>query len=63
LFSLGLCPALENPENGGVIFIDLFEGNKATFTCNLGYNMLGTTVITCLSLGIWDSRPPTCYSE
>ncbi|XP_065894463.1 complement receptor type 2-like isoform X2 [Dysidea avara] len=56
-----LCPALEKPLNGSVTYMDLFEGNEATFTCNLGYSMLGPAVTRCLSSGVWDSSPPTCY--
>ena len=60
---IGLCPALENIENGSVTYMDLFEGNEANFMCNQGYSMLGPAVITCMSSGVWNLSPPLCYSE
>ena len=34
--------------------------NTATYTCNAGYNLIGTTSRTCGSDGVWSLAAPTC---
>ncbi|XP_078585767.1 CUB and sushi domain-containing protein 1-like [Branchiostoma floridae x Branchiostoma japonicum] len=35
-------------------------GDVVTFTCNNGYQMAGSSRLTCGSSGRWSSSPPTC---
>ncbi|XP_064386940.1 CUB and sushi domain-containing protein 1-like [Halichondria panicea] len=55
------CGALMNPTNGGV---DTSSGtifmNRATYTCNIGHNLVGTSLRMCLASGMWSSVQPTC---
>ena len=60
---LGLCPTLTIPSNGQVIFSKLYEGSYANYSCNPGYDLLGSPVIVCNSTGKWDPAPPICYSK
>ncbi len=58
------CGALMNPTNGqvdtssGTTFVD-----RATYTCNIGHNRVGTSSRTCLASGIWSSVQPTCKGK
>lgn len=60
---LGLCPKLNSPENGKVEFSGVLEGNHANYSCDLGYELLGSPAIVCLPAGLWDPAPPICYSK
>lgn len=46
--------------NNGVILRDNFD-NKGTieFSCNRGYNLIGSRVLRCVS-GQWNDRIPEC---
>ncbi|KAI8515780.1 hypothetical protein Bbelb_065930 [Branchiostoma belcheri] len=35
-------------------------GDVANFTCEPGYKLVGTSLLTCLSDGTWDGTLPTC---
>ena len=35
-------------------------GADATITCNRGYDVVGTGVITCLDTGVWDLLTTNC---
>ena len=37
--------------------------NVVTYTCNTGYEMLGSANITCQASGFWSDNKPTCTSE
>ena len=58
------CGALMNPTNGqvdtssGTTFVD-----RATYTCNIGHNRVGTSSRTCLASGMWSSVQPTCKGK
>ena len=55
------CGALFSPANGT---ISLSNGNLvesiATFTCDVGYLMMGLSQLVCLSSGAWSGSAPTC---
>ncbi|XP_035675655.1 sushi, von Willebrand factor type A, EGF and pentraxin domain-containing protein 1-like [Branchiostoma floridae] len=53
------CPAVQAPLNGGVAGGNFF-GNTATYTCDVGYLLIGHSTSTCLSTGIWSSQAPQC---
>ena len=35
-------------------------GDTATFTCNAGFELVGDSVLHCLSDGTWDNSAPVC---
>ncbi|XP_035691422.1 CUB and sushi domain-containing protein 1-like [Branchiostoma floridae] len=57
--SVGQCPAPTSPTNGGVTGTYSF-GDTITFTCNTGYNMAGSSTLTCQSDLTWNGSPSTC---
>ena len=54
------CGGLVNPADGSV---DTASGTTyletATYSCNTGYDLIGTTSRTCQA-DAWDGTPPTC---
>ncbi|XP_078664120.1 complement receptor type 1-like [Branchiostoma floridae x Branchiostoma belcheri] len=53
------CPQLTDPEHGTVSGYNYYE-DEAEFTCDEGYEIFGTTTITCLEDGQWSMSAPTC---
>ncbi|XP_078583844.1 uncharacterized protein LOC144866356 [Branchiostoma floridae x Branchiostoma japonicum] len=53
------CPALTNPENGVMTGSNSF-GDEVQFTCNPGYEIFGSSTITCLVDGQWSMSAPLC---
>ena len=54
----GILPSLTNgtvDQTGGTLYLDTTH-----FTCDLGYNLQGTSVRTCGPDGTWDNAQPTC---
>jgi len=54
----GILPSLTNGtvnQSGGTIYLDTTH-----FTCDLGFNLQGTSVRTCGPDGTWDNAQPTC---
>lgn len=37
-------------------------GQKAIYSCPLGYELKGSANSTCLASGNWSSAPPSCHS-
>ena len=35
----------------------------ATYSCNAGYDLIGTNTRTCLESGDWSGSPPTCSGK
>ncbi|CAH1252782.1 CSMD3 [Branchiostoma lanceolatum] len=55
------CPARTAPANGAVSSTAIGRYQDAvTFTCNSGYNLVGSTRLTCQADGTWSANPPTC---
>ena len=56
------CGTLSNPTNGNVALVngDTQYGAIATYSCNSGYTLNGTTDRQCLSNGQWNASNPTC---
>jgi hypothetical protein len=54
------CPALPGPTGGAVLAPMLTYGSKATYSCNTGYTLNGSTMRTCQNDGTWDGTAPTC---
>ncbi|KAI8515636.1 hypothetical protein Bbelb_064490 [Branchiostoma belcheri] len=53
------CPLLSPPLNGFMTGSNSY-GDVVNFTCEPGYNLVGTSSLTCLSDGTWDGNLPTC---
>ena len=55
------CGTLTNPVNGqvnntaGTTF-----GQTATYSCDLGYNLVGDSTRTCQANGVWSGNEPAC---
>ena len=54
------CGALANPANGQVGHTGATFGQTATYSCNIGYNLVGGSTRTCLATGVWSGSAPTC---
>ena len=58
------CMALADPVNGQVtVDPDTLQDSIATYTCDVGYDLIGAEMRTCLSSGVWDQTDPTCQSK
>ena len=38
-------------------------GDQALFSCNTGYELSGSTSVTCNKGGVWSGNIPTCNSK
>ena len=55
-----MCPPLDAPVNGVVVWTGCTSGSTATYSCNDGYAQSGVEARACLSDGSWSDVPPTC---
>ena len=55
-----MCPPLLRQLSGIVLWTDLSVNSTATYTCNGGFELIGSEVRTCLSNGVWSSDEPVC---
>ena len=53
------CGSLPGPANGRVEFTGTTEGATATYSCDSGYRLEGSSTRTCLSSG-WSGTAPSC---
>ena len=55
------CGALTNPANGQVTHTaGTTFGQTATYSCNMGYTLVGDSTRTCQATGVWSRSAPTC---
>ena len=55
------CGTLTNPANGLVSYSGRTTfGQTATYSCNTGYNLVGSSTRTCQATGVWSGSAPTC---
>ena len=58
------CPFLSPPNNGSVSLTGVSIGDTATYTCDPGFNLVGTEVRTCEQIGpglaAWSGSAPIC---
>ena len=58
------CPNLRSPLNGQVSTTDSNRFlSVATYSCNAGYQLIGTPTRQCQSTGIWSERAPGCFGN
>ncbi|XP_065189560.1 E-selectin-like [Sycon ciliatum] len=55
-----LCSIQVAPSNGAIASLSLEIYGAAIFTCNSGYNVVGSSASVCLPNGAWSITPPTC---
>ena len=55
------CGALPDPANGQVnTTVGTTFGQTATYSCNIGYNLVGNSIRMCQATGLWSGSAPTC---
>ncbi|XP_047657900.1 uncharacterized protein LOC113647597 [Tachysurus fulvidraco] len=54
------CPTLEKPVDGEMICSGDSYGSSCTFSCNVGFRLLGTSELTCTKTAQWNQETPTC---
>jgi CUB/sushi domain-containing protein len=54
------CVSLKAPLNGNITKHGVTAGSMASFTCNEGYSLIGTTSVTCQMNYLWSNNAPTC---
>ena len=57
------CPNLPNPSNGRVNQRGNKPGDRASYTCNSGYELQGDSTRICQNSGQWSGDAPTCERE
>ncbi|XP_035662455.1 CUB and sushi domain-containing protein 1-like [Branchiostoma floridae] len=53
------CPVLIAPVNGGMTGFNFFQ-DVVVFSCDSGYDLVGTVSLTCQADRTWDGVAPTC---
>ena len=54
-----LCPSL-TIKDGRVTVTGLTPGSTAIYTCDSGFELVGTVFRTCLTSGVWSGTDPVC---
>ena len=54
------CGDLDNPESGQVILNGTIFMSTATYSCMVGYVLVGEQTRTCQANGQWSGRAPFC---
>ena len=55
------CGTLTNPANGSVSYSSGTTFRQtATYSCNTGYNLVGSSTRTCQATRRWSGSAPTC---
>ncbi len=58
------CPPLSDPENGSLDNSGGINVNSlARYNCDDGYDLVGTSIRICRSIGMWSGGDPTCQRE
>ena len=63
------CPKLANISNGKILPPECTNASsipnefKCSFSCNLGFTLLGELDIECLSTGVWSKNLPRCVPD
>ena len=58
------CGTLSNPANGSVSHTaGTTYGQTAIYSCNTGYNLMGSSTRSCQSTQTWSGSAPTCQGN
>ena len=63
MLTLVRCPDLPDPSNGRVNQQGNKPGDRASYTCNSGYELQDDSTRTCQNNGQWSGDAPTCESK
>ena len=59
-----VCPGdLTAPTNGAVTVNGVRTGDKAVYSCEDGFELVGDVMRTCMSNSQWSGEPPVCQSN
>lgn len=59
-FLLVVCESLDTTSGGEISFGTDGQTTTATYSCEAGYTISGTSPLTCRSDGTWDFTAATC---
>ena len=59
-FTAATCPTLPVPVSGTIDFDDITIGSVASYSCDEGFELVGSTTRTCQSDGTWSGNDPQC---
>ncbi|XP_034169654.1 E-selectin isoform X3 [Pangasianodon hypophthalmus] len=54
------CPILEEPMDGKMSCSGDSYGSRCTFSCNVGFRLLGVSELTCTKTAQWSQETPSC---
>ena len=54
------CGEPPQPTNGELVLSETTYGSMATFSCNQGYDLIGSEVRVCQADGSWDGEITVC---
>ena len=60
VLTAGQCPHTLYISNGTVNLSRTSIGDKATFTCDNGFELVGAGTLTCIIDGVWNNSLPFC---
>ena len=59
-----LCPDPVDPMNGMVTFTGMSVNDNATYSCNVGFELVGSATVTCTQMDVnsagFSPVPPEC---
>ena len=55
-----MCPHLEAPANGSVLYSDRVVGSVAQYSCDKGFSLVEDASVICQSDGTWSGEEPIC---
>ena len=58
-----MCPDLSAPTNGAVRVNGRRTGDKAVYSCEDGFELVGDVMRTCMSNSQWSGESPVCQSN
>ena len=58
-----MCPRLRAPRNGEVSVGGRNPGDRADYSCNNGFRLVGVAWRTCQGNGKWTGKAPICKSK
>ena len=59
-FSLTACSDLAAPQNGSVSVDGTTTGSTASYSCDIGFELVGEVMRVCMSDSEWSGTPPVC---
>ena len=54
---------LSDPENGRFVITTAGDEVRASYTCDMGYQLVGDAVLTCQSVDQFSGSEPICDGE